>query len=69
MWRSRRQNALPMAQRQRQHMVRYLGAGQTRFGTKKGHLSHSQLRWRFYLTLLLAAIIALGVMGLVREIR
>ena len=68
MWRSRKTRALPFAERQRRHMVRYLGAGQTRFGQQKRHLTAENCRWRFYLALIFAAMMTLAVAGILREL-
>jgi len=68
MWRSRKKRALPIAARERQHLVRYLSAGQARFGQRKRHLSAENYRWRLYLIAAFTAIIATGLAGLLREL-
>ena len=68
MWRSRKEKVLPIAVRERRHLVRYLSAGQARFGQQKRHLSAENYRWRLYLIAVFAAIVASGLAGLLREL-
>ncbi len=60
--------ALSRSARQRQHLVRYLGAGQSRFGQQKRHLTASCRRWRVYVWLVFLALLAVGLAGVWREL-
>mgnify|MGYP006298327211 CR=1 FL=1 len=68
MKRTAKGKSLPVAARQRRHLVRYVGAGQSRFGRQKGHLDSARRRWRIYILLLFTAMMAMAVRGLWREI-
>jgi hypothetical protein len=60
--------SLPVAARQRRHLVRYVGAGQARFGRQKRHLDSESLRWRLYILLVFTAMVAMALRGLLREL-